>query len=393
MQIFSPEMRRNPFPFYESLRQQAPLISDPQGMIWMVFDHETVKQILSDHERFGSNVAPPQSQLLDWLVYTDPPQHTRLRKFFSRALLPKSLTELELVIRRRAQDLINRNCERGDMDLVRSYSEPLPARVIAEIIGIPDRDQARYLAMNAVMQELSAALVTYQITPLQLRQYERIQKELSVYITGLIQSRQRQPQEDLLTRLVQLQEAHEGLSEREIIGFIQMFYSGATETTTNLISNAVLVLLEHPEQRAELQRQPELWPSAIEEVLRYRSPIQTLIRKTRQTVQLHGQQIPAEKYIFAVLGAANRDPAVFSEPQRFDIHRDPNPHLAFGHGPHYCMGMQLARLEARIAIPLLLQHLPDLHLASTEPWPPQKVQYMLGPRELPVRFTPGPVFK
>lgn len=388
--LFSEEMRRDPYPFYAQMSQQGPLISDPRGQIWMLMDYASVKLVLSDHETFSSDVTPPQSKLLDWLVYTDPPEQTRLRKLFTRALMPRSLTDWEPRIHRIAHELLNSNIERGDMDLVAAYSAPLPARVIAEVIGVPAAEQTQFLALNSVLQDFSARLVSHQINQVQLRQYERLQKQLYAYLQQLMVYKQKMPGDDLLTRLLQVQSEAEALSEAEIIGFIQMLYSGATETTTNLIGNAVIALLEHPQQLALLSAQPELIDSSIEEILRFRSPIQTLIRKVRQPVSLHGQTIPVGSYLFAVLGAANRDPSVFEQANVFNIRRDPNPHLSFGYGAHYCMGMQFARLEARIAIATLLTRLKELQLSDSRPWVPQKVQYMLGPAHLAVSFKPAP---
>lgn len=389
MQLFSEEMRRDPFPVYEQLRRQSPLISDPQGMMWMVFDYDSVKRVLADHETYSSSVAPPTGKPLDWIVFADPPRHTRLRNIFTRAFTPKSVSNFEPRIHEVARELINRNIERGEMDLITRYSAPLPAMVISDIIGIPPADQPTFLTWNEVLQNLSSAVLVNQVSYQQLSRYGAIQEQMTAYLRELIAFRRRLPQDDLLTRLVNTEADGEKLSESEIMGFIQLLYSAATETSTNLIGTAVLTFLEYPEQLALLRRQPELWPSAIEELLRFRSPIQTLIRQTKKPAELYGQTIPAGKYVFAVLGAANRDPKVFAQPHRFDIRRDPNPHIAFGYGPHYCLGLQLGRLEARIAIAALFEHLPDLRRENNEPWEPQQAQHVLGPAHLRVKFKPG----
>ncbi len=386
MPFFSDQMRRNPYPVYEQLRQQGPLVCDAKQNIWMVFDYTTVKQVLTDHENFSSQVSPDQSKPLDWLVYADPPRHTRLRQVFSKVFTARSSTSFQTRIEEITRDLLNLSIERGEMELVSSFSGPLPGKVIAAVIGIPERDQSTFLAWNEVLHELSHDLLGEQMTPKQALNYQQIQNQLSAYLSQQLARRRQMGQDDLLTRLVEAELEGKALSEAEIMGFVQLLYSGATETTTNLIGNAVLALLEHPEQLALLQANPELAASAIEEVLRFRSPIQTLIRLTRQPVQLHGQTIPAGKYIFAILGAAHRDPAVFVDPNRFDIQRDPNPHLAFGFGAHYCMGTPLARLEAKIAIPALFTYLKQIQLASDQPWQPQTAQHVLGPARLKLRF-------
>lgn len=386
MQLYSKEMRRDPYPFYRQLSRQSPLISDQQGSTWMVFDYPTVKHILSRPEQFSSDLTPPHSQLLKWLVYSDPPEHTHLRNIFTRSFLAQGFADLEPRILSVAHELLNQHIRYGEMDLVSSFSVPLPARIITEFMGIPQRDQRRYIHHNELMQNLSGTLLSTQMKPYQVQQYQRLQKDFYGYLQRLIQERRKTSQKDLISALIQAENEGAALDTEDMISFMQMMYSGATETTTNLLSNAVITLLEHPQVLQELLNTPELLPGAIEELLRFRSPIQTLIRKTKTTVQLHGRSIPPNRYIFAMIGAANRDPEIFRDPDRFDIHRSPNPHIAFGYGPHYCMGMQLARMEARIAIPLVFQRLKHLRLASTRPWEPQKVQYMLGPAQLQVLF-------
>ena len=178
----------------------------------------------------------------------------------------------------------------------------------------------------------------------------------------------------------------ERLTEREILSFFQLLLLAGSETTTNLINNSLLSFIENPGQLARLRSAPELLPSAIEEVLRYRSPIQAMFRQTRCDVEMHGHVIPAGKLVLAMIGSANRDPKQFHEANRFDVARDPNPHIAFGHGIHFCVGAPLARLEARIALSDLLRRLETFALASDEPWEPRKAFHVHGPTRLPIRF-------
>jgi len=190
----------------------------------------------------------------------------------------------------------------------------------------------------------------------------------------------------LLARLVEAEVDGERLTQEEILGFVQLLLVGGQETTVNLINNAVLSLLEHPDQLALLRATPGLLPSAIEEVLRYRSPFQWMTRATTREVELHGQMIPAGQLVLPVMGAANRDPRQFPDANRFDISRHPNAHIAFGHGIHVCLGAPLARLEARIALGDFLQRVEMFELASNEPWEPRKALQVLGPTRLPIRF-------
>jgi len=176
---------------------------------------------------------------------------------------------------------------------------------------------------------------------------------------------------------------------QEILGFFQLLLVGGQETTANLINNAILCFVENPDQLARLSGAPDLLPSAIEEVLRYRSPFQWTPRVTRGDIEVHGRVIPAGKRVLAMIGAANRDPQQFRDPGRFDIRRDPNPHLAFGHGVHFCLGAPLSRLEARIALTDLLGRMKGIKLASDEPWEPRKALHVHGPTRLPIRFEQG----
>jgi cytochrome P450 len=191
--------------------------------------------------------------------------------------------------------------------------------------------------------------------------------------------------DDLLSRLANAEVDGLRLSQQEILGFFQLLLLAGSETTTNLIDNAILCLIEHPNQLDRLRTAPSLLPSAIEEVLRYRSPLQWVYRRTRRDIELHGQVIPAGRLVLTMIGAANRDRARFPDADRFDIAREPNPHIAFGQGQHFCLGAALGRLEARIALAEFLSRVDDFELACDEPWTPRKGLFVLGPTNLPIR--------
>src|SRR5581483_2466614 len=209
----------------------------------------------------------------------------------------------------------------------------------------------------------------------------------------LMAERRAARREDLLTRLVEAEIDGERLSEDEILAFVQLLLTAGNETTANLLNNAILCFLENPDQLAQLRIAPHLLPSAVEEVLRYRSPLQFMYRATKCEVEMHGQKIPAGKIVLAVIGSANRDPLQFANPDRFDIRRNPNPHIAFGHGIHFCLGAALSRLEARVALTELLTRFERFELASDEPWPPRQALHVHGPDRLLIRAqaTPTPI--
>jgi len=221
------------------------------------------------------------------------------------------------------------------------------------------------------------------------RDFTAVTAEMDEYVGEMVEQRRGNPQDDLFTRLIEAEVDGERLSRQDILGFLQLLVVAGQETTSNLINNAVLCLLEHPDQLARLRAAPELLPSAIEEVLRYRSPVQWMMRTPRRDVQVCGQAIPAGSLILPVIGSANRDPRQFPDAGRFDIGRDPNRHLAFGHGVHFCLGAALSRLEARIALADLLTRFERLELGFDHPWQPRSALHVHGPTSLPVRFELG----
>jgi cytochrome P450 len=386
MNIFSDEMRRNPYPIYEQMRNASPVFHDPQSGLWMIFDYEGVKWALSDPEAFSSRYGP------EWLIFLDPPRHTKLRALISRAFTPRSVAKLEPRIQELARQLLDHTIECGEMDLAADYSIPLPLLVIAEMLGIPVADQARFKRWADVILAMSYTISDKgtEAARVATEDFLAVTAEMNVYLTALLRWRQAAPQDDLLTRLVEAEVDGERLTQEQILGFLQLLLLAGSETTTNLINNAMLCFVENPEQLARLRAASDLLPSAIEEVLRYRSPLQWMYRATRRDVEVHGQVIPAGQLVLVMIGSANRDSRQFPDADRFDVTREPNQHLAFGHGLHFCLGAPLARLEARIALTELLNRLRSVGLASAEPWEPRKGSNVHGPARLPIRFTPGP---
>jgi cytochrome P450 len=259
-------------------------------------------------------------------------------------------------------------------------------RVIAELLGIPASDWPRYKRWSDAILNIANTFAPGEETDRVLREFRAVTGEIRDSLPELIAQARSVRLDALLARLVEAEVDGERLTQEEILGFVQLLLVGGQETTVNLINNAVLSLLEHPDQLALLRATPELLPSAIEEVLRYRSPFQWMTRATTREVELHGQIIPAGKLVLPVMGAANRDPRQFPDANRLDIRRDPNPHIAFGHGIHACLGAPLARLEARIALGDFLERVDTFELASNEPWEPRKALQVLGPTRLPIRF-------
>jgi cytochrome P450 len=384
MDLFSDEMRRNPYAFYEQMRSASAVHYVPPPFdAWMIFDYQEVRRALNDHDTFSSQVpAPPH-----WFIFIDPPSHTKLRALISQAFTPRVVANLEARIRDFSRRLLDKAIAHGEVDLAAEYSVPLPMMVIADMIGMPMADWMRFNRWSDAILKLSHTRSADAQARTAINEFRSVTAEMNTYLGELIESRRAAPQDDLLTRLVAAEVDGYHLAPEEILGFFQLLIVAGQETTTNLINNAILCLIDHPDQRARLHQRIELLPSAIEEVLRYRSPVQWVMRTPTRDVKVLGSIIPAGKLVLPMIGAANRDSRQFSQPERFDIERDPNPHLAFGHGIHFCLGAPLARLEARIALSDVLERAKDFEPASNEPWEPRQALNVHGPARLPIRFA------
>jgi cytochrome P450 len=258
-------------------------------------------------------------------------------------------------------------------------------KVLAGMLGIPLSDWPRYTRWSDTILRLSYGRSGGEEAERVQRDFTAVTAEMHDYLDGMIAERRTNPRDDLLTHLIEAEVDGEHLTQEEILGFFQLLVVAGQETTSDLINNAVLTLLEHPDQLAFLRTSPELLPSAIEEVLRYRSPLQWMMRTPRRDVELHGTVIPAGAFVLPMIGSANRDPRVFRDPHRFDIRRDPNPHVAFGHGLHFCLGAALSRIEARVALAEILERFPVLELAEPGPWRPRRALHVHGPDRLVLR--------
>ncbi|HEV3003177.1 MAG TPA: cytochrome P450 [Pirellulales bacterium] len=383
--FFSDDMRRNPYPVYDQLRSASPVFHVPPPFdAWLIFDYEGVWRALNDHDVFSSKVPSPPN----WFIFLDPPRHTQQRGLIARAFTPRVVANLEPYIRRLSRELLDAATNSGEMDLVADYAAPLPMTVIAELIGMSGVDLPRFKRWSDGILKISYTRSGTEAAAAALQEFTAVTTEMNDYLTELIARRRATPEDDLITRLVEAEVDGERLSQPEILGFFQLLVVGGQETTVNLIANAMLCFLESPDQLARLRAAPDLLPAAIEEVLRYRAPLQWVMRTPRRDAEMHGQVIPAGQLVLPMLGSANRDPKQFRDPNRFDIARDPKANVAFGHGIHACLGAPLARLEARIALTDLLDRLGDFRLESAEPWPPRQVLNVHGPASLPIRFEP-----
>jgi cytochrome P450 len=386
LDLLSDDVRRDPYPLYAQLRRDMPLLHEPTADLFMVFDHEHVHRTLTDHETFSSRAAPPGGRPLDWLIFQDPPRQTKLRAIIQRAFTPRAVAAMETRIHALASGLLDAALTGERADVAADFAMPLPIMVIAEMIGIPLADRPRFRHWSDVILGLSDTVATGgRGGEAAIEAYRAATAEMRSYLADLVRERRAARTDDLLTRLVEAEVDGERLGDDDLLGFFQLLLVAGSETTTNLIGNAVLCLAEHPDALPSLDH----LPSFVEEVLRYRAPVQVMFRRTTRPVEMHERVVPADRLVLAVIGSANRDPLAFAHADRFDAGRDPNPHIAFGHGVHFCLGAALARLEGRVALSLFLERVRQFELVAESPWEPRRAFHVHGPTRLPIRFRPA----
>lgn len=391
MNFFSGDLRRNPFPAYDQVRAASPVLHVPSPDLWMIFNYDGVKQAITDHEAFSSSPSMANSPNPPWLVFFDPPRHTKLRALIMRAFTPRMVANLEPRIQQISHDLIDRMLENGKTDLIADFAAALPMMVIAGMLGLPIAEWRRFRRWSDVIVTSSSLAIPggapWAATAADMA---LVRAEMKDSVREWIGARRAAPQDDLLTALIQAEIDGERLSEEDLLGFVQLLLIGGTETTSNLIGNAILCFIEHPDQLARIRQKPELLSPAIEEVLRYFSPVQWMLRFSAREIEIGGDSIPAGKRILVMIGSANRDPKHFADPGRFDIGRNPNPHIAFGHGIHFCLGAPLSRLESRVALSAFLDRIASFELSGGQPWTPCNALHLLGPASLPMVLSANP---
>jgi cytochrome P450 len=382
----SAEHQLNPFPHYERMRESAPVFYDEQSGSWHVFRYDDVQRALSEYATFSSHMsgddASGTGQLFaSSLIATDPPRHRQLRSLVTQAFTPKAVDALGPRIAGLTDELLARIAARGSADLIEDLAYPLPVIVISELMGIPAQDRERFkLWSDVIVSQTRAGAAS--------DDHYATNIEMSEYFLALIDQRRSQPGKDLISTLLAAEIDGQKLTVPELLGFCSLLLVAGNETTTNLIGNAVWCLAESPGTMDRLLSEPALLPQAIEEVLRFRSPVQSMYRVTVTETTLGDERIPAGAPIVAWIGSANRDERQFQRPAEFDVDRGQNRHLAFGHGVHFCLGAPLARLEAKIALDALLTRLPGLSLVHGAHLERMDSTIVYGLKALPVRWQP-----
>jgi cytochrome P450 len=394
----------DPYPLYRKLREKDPVHRSRLFDGVIMTRYQDVQDVLKD-SRFSADdrngpdferqrraavaagvLTEEESAEPPSMLRLDPPDHTRLRSLVNRAFTPRAVEALRPRVEAIVDELLDRVADSGRMDVVRDLAYPLPVIVIAEMLGIPaeDRDQFKEWS-DAVAAQLGFAQ-DFSVA----RRAQFASRELRAYLSQVVEQRRREPRDDLISALIAAEQEGEKLTTHEVFATTELLLIAGNETTTNLIGNGLLALLKHPDQMELLRRQPDLMPQAVEELLRYDSPVQATSRLPLEDLDWRGERLRRGQQVMLVIGAANRDPEQFPNPERLDVTRKDVRHLSFGHGIHFCLGAPLARLEAPIALNAMLQRFSDLRFSD---WarPEWGTNFILhGLRSLPVEFSPPP---
>lgn len=363
VEAMSPEVRDDPYPYYERFRGPEPLLRAGET-VWFCLDHAGVTALLRhpDLSADATRATRNPERLLS-LTGMDPPEHTRLRGLVARAFTPRRLEDVRAATHAIAGELLDGMAGRGGtVDLIEAFAYPLPVRVICALLGVPPADEPLFSGWSRGLAPSFDPVVLR--TPETDAAFEAAQQGMAAYLADRLAERRRAPGDDLLSALAAVDVDGDSITEREIVELAQLLLFAGHETTVNLIGNAVLALLGAPDQLALLRRSPDRIGAAVDEFLRFDSPAQNTIRIVREDTELLGVPVKAGDEITLILGAANRDAAVFADPHRLDVTRDARRHVAFGSGIHHCLGAALARMEGEIALGALLHRFAGIELAG-----------------------------
>jgi len=388
-----PENRGDPYGIYRFIREREPVHHAPDGS-WVLTRYDHSAALLRD-PRFSTNPAlltegpdveamsPIRQVGSSLMMFLDPPDHTRLRSLVSQAFTPRMVESLRPRIQSLVDELLDAVVETGEMDVLEDFAYPLPTVVICELLGVPAEDRHQFKAWSADASRLldgyldKAAMDKGMVAGMYLFQY----------FTDLIAARRKEPRNDLLSAMLAAEDDGERLTHAELLSTATLLFIAGFETTMNLVGNGTLALLRNPDELRRLGDDRSLIRTGVEELLRYDGPVHVTARIATEDVQIGGETVREGEQAVAILGAANRDPDQFPDPDRLDVARTPNRHLGFGGGPHFCLGAALARMEGQIAFDTMLRRLPDMELATIEPT--YRDHYVIrGLDELRVRFEP-----
>lgn len=371
-----------PYDKYEEIRRNDPVHRLRLIDGWVLTQYEDVNAVLRDHRRFSNDDGT--ERLFVSMLSSDPPDHTRLRSLVSRAFTPRSVSELDVRVQEVVDGLLDDLEGQDRFDLIDSFAYPVPVMVIAEMLGIPPEDRELFKEWSNDVSLVIEPIVSDE----QHRRIVAAGENLFNYFEDIMEQRRRKPQDDLITALIAAEEDGDRLSREELLGSILLLLVAGNETTRNLIGNGMLALMQNPDQFQMLRDDPSLMDSAIAEFLRYDSPVQLDGRRAIVDCEIGGKQIKADQQVISMIGAANQDPAVFTDPRKLDITRKEESHVSFGRGIHYCLGSPLALMEGRIAFTALLERFSDIRLVAEPEFREQIV--LRGAKELWVEVERSP---
>ena len=380
--LASRDFIEDPYPIYRMLREDARVFWSETWHAWVLTRYDDIANVLRNSHSFSNAgrfarlldqlpveaqplITPLRTHYASGILQCDPPDHSRIRGLVNRAFTPRAVSEVASAVEQLVDQLLNDAIARGHLDLVADFAKPLPAMVISEMLGVPREDRGAFLPLGDDLTALQAAGAA--VVPAARRAADAV-TGLEEYFRHLYRKRRMEPKEDLLSALLAAHDGQDRLTENELINTCVTILVAGHETTRNLIGNAVLTLSRQDEAWRQLRADGSLLVTAVEEFLRYESPIQRGWRRAAHDLDLHGQQVKESDLVFLMLGAANRDPGHFENPEELDLTRERNPHLAFAKGPHFCLGAPLARLEARIALGGLLRRLTKLEPLNQPRW-------------------------
>ncbi len=386
----SRQTAQDPYPVYAALRDRDPVHRSALMNAWMFTRHADIDTILRNHRRFSND--PRKGSLSSrqraglpadeefTMLFLDPPDHKRLRALVNKAFTPKAVNALEPHIRSLLGTLLDDIDDPAGFDLMQAVAQPLPVIVIAEMLGVPPEDRAQF----KIWSDQRARTLEPSIDARERALADAANKSLNNYFRPIIEERRAAPQDDIVSALAQAEEEGDRLTELEMLNMLRLLLIAGNETTTNLIGHGVLALLRNPDQMQRLRDDPSLIPSAVDELLRFDSPVQTDFRRALEDCEVNGFPLKKRDNIVLLLGAANRDPDVFDDPDRLDVGRGDRSHLSFGRGIHHCIGAPLARLEGRVVLEMLLERFSQISLSSEQPRFRNSI-VLRGLESLPVR--------
>jgi cytochrome P450 family 142 subfamily A polypeptide 1 len=374
----------DPHPHFRWMREHAPVYQDESG-VWGLTRYDDVLAVSRRPDVFCSRESSrPDAPAMPSMINMDDPAHVRRRGLVNRGFTPRRVADHEPKVRTICADLIARVAPRGECDFVRDIAAPLPMIVIGDLLGVAPEDRDDLLRWSDDMVTATNAAAPPEVALRAMAAFE----EYTAYHRAVVADRRTHPRDDLISVLVHAEIDGQRLDDEALLHESLLILVGGDETTRHVITGGMEQLLRHPDARRRLQDDPGLMPTAVEEMLRWVTPIQNMNRTAVQDVTLHGQTIAAGDKLLLLYASANRDASQFPEPDRFDVARRPNEHVAFGFGAHFCLGASLARLELRVMFEELLRRLPDIELASDAPLPRRPSNFIVGIEHMPVRFRP-----